>query len=107
MCGLNFFPVIHIRQERLQSLVRDVPDRTRLETLVLQYWYLGEVWSSIHADALHFLDGSIAIFYIGKTDNDREQREVIAFRLTFQYIPTDFADEEDALANGILLLAVL
>ena len=43
----------------------------------------------------------------GKTDNDREQREVIAFWLTFQYIPTDFADEEDALANGILLLAVL
>lgn len=42
--------------------------------------------SDIHADTFHFLDGSIAIFCIGKTDNDREQREVIAFRLTFQYI---------------------
>ena len=42
--------------------------------------------SDIHADTFHFLDGSIAILCIGKTDNDREQREVIAFRLTFQYI---------------------
>ena len=107
MCGLSFFPVIHIRQERLQSFVGNVPYWARLEALVLQYRYLGKVISDIHADTLHFLDGSIAIFCIGETDNDREQREVIAFRLTFQYIPTDFADEEDALANGILLLAVL
>ena len=107
MNGLNFFPVIHVRQKRLQSLVGNVSDWARLEALVLQYRYLGKVMSDIHADTFHFLDGSIAIFCIGKTDNDREQREVIAFRLTFQYIPTDFADEEDALANGILLLAVL
>ena len=107
MCGLSFFPVIHIRQERLQSLVRNVSDWARLEALVLQYRYLGKVMSDIHADTLHFLDGNIAIFCIGKTDNNREQREIVAFRLTFQYIPTDFADEEDALANGILLLAVL
>lgn len=86
MNGLNFFPVIHVRQKRLQSLVGNVPDWARLEALVLQYRYLGKVMSDIHADTFHFLDGSIAIFCIGKTDNDREQREVIAFRLTFQYI---------------------
>ena len=34
--------------------------------------------------------------YAAQPNEDREQREVIAFRLTFQYIPTDFADEEDA-----------
>ena len=107
MFGLNFFHVIHVRQKRLQSLVGNVSDGAMLEALVLQYRYLRKFMSDIHADTFHFLDGSIAIFCIGKTDNDREQREVIAFRLTVQYIPTDFADEEDALANGILLLAVL
>ena len=86
MNGLNFFPFIYVRQKRLQSLVGNVPDWARLEALVLQYRYLGKVMSDIHADTFHFLDGSIAIFCIGKTDNDREQREVIAFRLTFQYI---------------------
>ncbi len=63
--------------------------------------------SDIHADTFHFLDGRISIFCIGKTDNDREQREVIAFRLTLQYIPAEIAKEEYALANGILLLTVL
>lgn len=86
MNGLNFFPVIYVRQKRLQSLVGNVPDWARLEALVPQYRYLRKVMSDIHADTFHFLDGSIAIFCIGKTDNDREQLEVIAFRLTFQYI---------------------
>ena len=31
MCSLSFFPVIHIRQERLQSLVGNVSDWARLE----------------------------------------------------------------------------
>ena len=99
MNGLNFFPVIHVRQKRLQSLVGNVSDWARLEALVLQYRYLRKVMSEIHADTFHFLDGSIAIFCIGKTDNDGEQREVIAFRLTFQYIPTDFANDHRFLVN--------
>ena len=107
MNGLNFFPVIYVRQERLQSLVGNVSDWARLEALVLQYRYLGKVMFDIPADTLHFLDGSIAIFCIGKTDIDREQREVIAFRLSLQNKPTEIAKEEYALAYGILLLAVL